>query len=154
MVETTGEMWALYKEPNYVLCITTNGTVKSNGECVMGSGCALEAKTRFPGIARALGTSIKARGNVVCGYLGEFISDINAYKLLFFPVKYNWDESANLNLIRRSALKLKEFAEGWPEKTFILPRPGCGNGGLRWEDVKPLLLDLPDNVQVISREGP
>jgi len=31
-----------------------------------------------------------------------------------------------------------------------LPRPGCGNGHRTWEEVKPLLDGLPDNVWVIT----
>ena len=29
---------------------------------------------------------------------------------------------------------------------------GCGNGQLTWEEVRPLLEGLPDNVLVISKE--
>lgn len=35
--------------------ITTNGTVKGDDACVMGRGCALEAKLAFPGIDHRIG---------------------------------------------------------------------------------------------------
>lgn len=31
-----------------IVCVTTNGIVKSNGELVMGAGCALAFKKQFP----------------------------------------------------------------------------------------------------------
>ena len=35
--------------------------------------------------------------------------------------------------------------------TVVLPRPGCGNGGLRWQDVRPLLgLSLDDRFIVVD----
>lgn len=46
------------------------------------------------------------------------------------------------------------FYLGLPIRTVfaaVLPRPGCGNGRLTWEQVKPVIKFLPDNVWVISR---
>jgi hypothetical protein len=59
-------------------------------------------------------------------------------------------EEADLVLIAASARQLRGLAEDRPEETFVLPRPGCGNGRLDWTVVRPLLLSLPDNVAVIT----
>ena len=153
MKEITGNLWDYYGKPNHVCIVTTNGTVKNNGECVMGRGCAAEAKEKVPGIASCLGAAIRKNGNVFHGYLGAFVGDYNGQKLAFFPVKHNWWEKADLVLIKQSTNSLKTWAEALPEFTFILPRPGCGNGQRTWSEVKPLLEGLPDNVWVISREA-
>lgn len=145
MKEIQGELWDYYGKPDHVVCITTNGTVKANGEAVMGRGCAAEAKERFKGIARELGGLIQSYGNNVMELRKR------EGPLLSFPVKHNWWEEADLKLIERSAGKLWVHADDSPEVNFILPRPGCGNGGLKWEDVKPVIEFLPDNVLVISR---
>lgn len=71
-------------------------------------------------------------------------------KLFTFPVKHVWYEEADPELIRISVGYLKLFALDRPNEVFLLPRPGCGNGKLQWSDVRPLLLDLPDNVQVVT----
>ncbi|HEV2379850.1 MAG TPA: hypothetical protein VG206_08650 [Terriglobia bacterium] len=31
----------------------------------------------------------------------------------------------------------------------LLSRPGCGNGWLRWQEVKPMVMMLSENVWVI-----
>lgn len=143
MREIVGDLWDFYGKSGFIVCITTNGFVKKNGEAVMGRGCAKEAKLRFPGIARLLGESIKKGGN--------HITPLRV-GLLSFPVKKGWWEDADLELIKRSAYELKNLAVVDSITRFILPRPGCGNGNLKWEEVKPLLVDLPDNVWVIRKE--
>lgn len=62
MREAFGDLWDFHAAPNAVACITTNGYVNGRGECVMGRGVARQAKARFPGIAKQLGTLIK--GNI------------------------------------------------------------------------------------------
>lgn len=148
MKEITGELWDYYGKPNHVVCITTNATLKKDKSIVMGRGCALEAKRRDPALPYLLGDQVFRHGNVpvlvtVTGRdLGYFCS---------FPVKHNYWEVADLELIAQSAAHLKAIADKHPEMMFILPRPGCGNGRRTWEEVKPLLASLPDNVWVIRK---
>lgn len=145
MQEVTGNLWTF---PAHIRVITTNGTVKKNGECVMGRGCAAEAKKLFNGISWLIGSMIKEDGNNV--YVFSYPPAI----LATFPVKHNWYEKADLCLIKRSAEQLAKYCENMPKGyKVVLPRPGCGNGGLRWEDVKPILAPiLDDRFHVICFE--
>jgi len=128
MKEVFGDLW----EFDGIIAITTNGFVKRNETCVMGRGCAREAAARFPTLPFELGRKIRSEGNHVF-YFPE-------YGLITFPVKHNWWEAADLGLIERSARELLKIIEVKKIKEAIyLPRPGCGNGRLKWEDVKKLL---------------
>ena len=132
-----GNLWDMY-DKGFAIAITTNGFVKNNGECVMGRGCALEAKTRFPNIASELGALIKANGNCV-----QLIQD----RIYSFPVKHNWWEKAELDLIARSCKELTDLSEG----EVYIPRPGCGNGKLKWESVRPILgAELGERFSIIT----
>lgn len=106
----------------------------------MGRGCALQAKTRYPGVDRYLGMELARVGNHV-----TVLMDAGQWLLLSFPVKHVWSEPADPPLVERSARELVALTdrEGW--KRVVLPRPGCGNGQLRWELVKPLLEGLLDD---------
>lgn len=142
MKEITGDLWS-YRDKGYIV-ITTNGTVKLNGECVMGRGVALQAKNKFSGIAKQLGTLIKVYGNHV--YL---LSTAEGAQLISFPVKHHWAEKADLPLIKRSVQELKTLAKTLdgklaPNLPIYMPRPGCGNGGLTWIEVKPILIKYLD----------
>jgi|KBSMisStandDraft_5_1062788.scaffolds.fasta_scaffold451381_2 hypothetical protein len=125
-------------------CITTNGSLRQDKSAVMGRGCALEAKTKFPHLPTQLGKHLIARGNVI-GFFPE-------YQIITFPVKHNWHEPADLDLIEFSTRQLEAFARVHMAERILLPMPGCGNGRRRWEEVRPLLVDLPDNVVIIAKE--
>lgn len=128
MKEVFGNLW----EFDGIIAITTNGFVKRVGTCVMGRGCAKQATIRFPGLPHKLGTRISAEGNHVF-YFPE-------HRLITFPVKHTWWEVADLGLIERSARELLKLIEVKKIKEAVyLPRPGCGNGRLKWEGVKKLL---------------
>lgn len=134
MFEVKGELWTL---PATHICITTNGFVKKNGEAVMGRGCALEAKTMFSGIEMILARNIQEYGNVVTRLINATESHGH---ILSFPVKHNWWEKADLELIEQSCIQLSEMMNHFagPRDFIAVPRPGCGNGQLEWKDVKPI----------------
>jgi hypothetical protein len=144
MQELDGNLWDFYGLSNqHIACITTNGFVKNNGECVMGRGCAREARDKFPGFAKFLGDTIKQLGNKVHLF--------GTPRLCSFPTKHVWWEKSDLGLIKKSARELANIAQAAPDNIFYLPRPGCGNGQLRWEDVRPVIASiLPDNVVVVN----
>lgn len=132
-----GDLWEV--KADYI-GITTNGTVTKAGNAVMGRGVALQAKRKFPGIEHQLGQAIKLGGNRI--HL--------LYPYMFsFPVKHNWWETADLNLIHKSVEELKELANLVYDKIFAISLVGTGNGGLKPEVVWPLLKELPDNVFVV-----
>lgn len=151
MIEVTGDLWTFRHSKKIVRCITTNGFVKADGRAVMGKGCAWEAAERFPQLPAKVGEHIRKNGNVVGLFplLESFtLSDTT---VLTFPVKHVWWDRADLKLIQQSADALCDIACGVLDTVYILARPGCGNGGLTWEQVKPVIDFLPDNVLVITK---
>lgn len=146
MLEIYGDAWDIYKTGKYkYLAITTNGATRNDGACVMGRGIASEAKERFPKFPYVLGKSIRLNGNIVV----KFENPKKGINLIAFPVKSIWNKPASITLIKRSCLQLMEMLED--DETVLLPRPGCGNGNLNWEDVKKIIEPLlDDRITIVS----
>jgi len=168
MLEVQADLW---DEVADAKCITTNGFVKANGELVMGAGVAGQAQARYPLFPKVAGQAVKENGNIVMPFRRDEITgklyqwndsmikgkepDNNEW-FITFPVKHVWYDDADLELIERSAHQLMELVDHgafqpiW--KKVLLPRPGCGNGRLKWEDVKPVIEPiLDDRIVVISK---
>lgn len=140
MKQVFGDAFKLRQKLNCSLAITTNGKVKANGECVMGRGIALQIKQKIPTFPGILGRKITQGGNHV--YRFPFKSKSTS-ALYSFPVKHSWEQPADIELIKRSAKELMD-ALG-PDEIVILPRPGCGNGRLKWQNVEPVISPLLDD---------
>jgi hypothetical protein len=138
MLEATGNLWTY---PADLRVITTNGFVKRSGEAVMGRGCALEATQRYPGIARHLGDNLRVHGNHVFLLAGGTPDR----DLASMPVKHAWMEPADLALIIRSADELAALVTECGYQRIVLPRPGCGNGRLHWDDVRQHIAPILDD---------
>lgn len=132
MIEVTGDMFEDYLDPGVWYVITTNGYVKNNGEAVMGAGTALVAANLHRNLPALLGDLLLSHGNRP--YLLP-------YGFVSLPVKHHWKEKADDELIARSLSAFRrlynEYAK--PDTQVYLPRPGCGNGGLSWYHVRPLV---------------
>lgn len=133
MIEKACDLWI---EPAEYRCILTSAAV-AGGEAVLETPSARTAATRFAGLALDLGRLITARGNHV---------HVLRPGLCSFPIKqYQW-AGPSLQIIERSA---RELAEIVGTAKTLLPRPGCGDGELKWEDVAKALAFLPDNVIIV-----
>ena len=155
----------LFAQKADAICITTNGFVKSNGECVMGKGCAQKATQLWPSIAARLGGLLKEHGNRVM-----VVGKTDCYAIVSFPVKPvketfdgdnavrhmasrfqkgdavpGWACKARTSIIQESARQLVEIADkrGWTN--VVIPRPGCGAGELSWSEVEPMLQAILDD---------
>lgn len=156
MREATGNIWH-YIPVADAICITTNGTVTKEGHAVMGRGVALQAKKRWPRAEKKLGRLIRRNGNVVqklIRFRKVWDERTHFWTLVSFPVKHGWWEEAELSLIRSSASALMEMVEREQWTRVFIPRPGCGNGKLRWSVVKPIVEDIFDGrITVVYEEG-
>jgi len=141
MLETKGNLWEYFGTA--IVAVTTNGLVAKSGKAVLGNGCAREAGERVPGLATRLGTVLSDGGNHV-QYLGDGIVN--------FPVEHSPYENPDLRLIERSTKELVALTEAKGWKKVVVPRPGCGGGGLSWQEVKPVLEKyLDDRFLVITQ---
>lgn len=142
MLEALGDIWE-YSDAS-VIVITTNGSLTRDGRAIFGHGVARQAALRFPDLAGNLGRLLAERGNHVfdlgCG-------------LVSFPVEETPWSLPDLRIIARSAQELRQLADdsGWQQ--ILVPRPGCGGGGLAWEAIKPLLEpSFDDRFVVITHQ--
>jgi len=144
----------------HAICIPTNGNVRAH-RAVMGAGVAKEAATRFPLLPAVLGPLIEKHGNHVhlltrydsyaCIVLEK---DFIPFHVVAFPTKSSWKRPASLDLIRRSAEELRAlFTPEDLNRPIVLPRVGCGLGGLAWDTVRPILQEtLPGERYVVLHE--
>jgi hypothetical protein len=139
MLETVGDIWE-HADLGGIIVITTNGSLTRDGRAVFGRGVARQAALRFPGIAEKLGGLLAEQGSHVfdlgCG-------------MVSFPVEETAWSQPDLRIIARSAEELRQLADrsGW--QRVVVPRPGCGGGGLAWRDVEPLLAPWFDERFVV-----
>lgn len=130
MLEVAGDIWD-YVGRGIIIAITTNGSLTRDGRAVIGRGISKQASLRYPGLAVKLGKLLLEQGNHVfdlgCGVVS-------------FPVEETAWAQPDLRLIARSAAELRTLLDhsGW--ERIVVPRPGCGGGGLAWKDVQPLLI--------------
>jgi hypothetical protein len=90
----------------------------------------LQAKKKYKSLPYYLGLSIKKFGNLpYCN---------SEFHIITCPVKYNWWEKANLELITFSISLIAKLTSLSNDK-IVLPKVGCGNGKLDWKDVEPIL---------------
>lgn len=148
MKEVRGNIWDFYNKGHWIV-ITTNGTVKATGEAIMGKGVALQAKRRFPRLPKELGARLKGCAMPYGKFSrGNDMKIFYQYNIITFPVKHQWFQEADLALIEESCRQLQVGCHGNIDTKYMV-RPGCGNGGLDWKDVKPILEKYLDDRFVV-----
>ena len=122
---------------------------------VMGKGVALKFKERFPDMFEDYARRCERKA-VKLGepYLYE---DKSGIKILNFPTKDHWRSASRLSDIESGLTFLAAHYERWGIKSMAMPPLGCGNGGLSWSEVGPLiyqkLKSLPIDIDVFAPYG-
>jgi O-acetyl-ADP-ribose deacetylase (regulator of RNase III) len=122
-------------------------TVVNTVNCVgvMGKGLAAALKARHPTMFDAY-KAICDRGALTPGKLWLW-KGLDQW-VLNFPTKNHWRGPSRLEWVESGLEKfVAEYANrGITEISF--PRLGCGNGGLDWDDVKPLMEKYLSNLTI------
>lgn len=109
-----------------------------NCEGYMGKGIAYQFKLRFPENNRDYVDACKS-GRLRIGTIHTFKE---ASKIIInFPTKNKWREKSRIEYIHSG---MKEVLRTIPElgiKSIAIPPLGCGNGGLQWAEVKPIIVE-------------
>ena len=134
MKEQTCNLWTTRADYR---CIPTTGATNPDGTAMLSSGIAAEAARQFNGLDVDLGRLLTSSGNHVHRLRPGLLS---------FPVQQFAWAKPNLQIIGRSARELMAIVG---DSLTLLPRPGCDEGGLPWEEVAKVLADLPDNIIVV-----
>lgn len=107
---------------------------------VMGKGIALQFKNAFPENFKAYSDAVKL-GNVQLGkVLIVPVNPIGSLRYVInFPTKGNWRYPSQLGWIESGLQDLRKQIVDYKIRSVALPPLGCGNGGLDWDHVKPLI---------------
>lgn len=122
---------------------------------VMGKGIALEFKKRYPLMFDEY-RQLCAIGDIKPGqpYL---YTDMEGNSILQFPTKDHWRSPSQLKYIVDGLDWFRDHYAEYGISSIAFPPLGCGNGGLSWEIVGPImyekLKDLPIDVTIFAPYG-
>lgn len=146
------DVWDYATDRNAICILTNDYIIKSIDDSdrnIMGAGIAREALNRNPGLDETCADCIM-KDKLELGHDSR-----TKATLLRFPTKIEPWYDSSLGVIENSLKKLVNYMNENPGKEILLPRPGCGCGGLDWErEVKPLCekyLDKFDNVIITNK---
>lgn len=115
---------------------------------VMGKGIALQFKRAYPENFTAYSQACEA-GNFDVGQILVFETGwmANPKYILNFPTRRHWRAKSKIDDIRIGLERLRSIIGELQLRSIAVPPLGCGNGGLEWSLVEPLineyLGDLP-----------
>lgn len=134
-----------------MLTYTTGNLLAANTEAlvntvntvgVMGKGIALQFKERFPENYKLYKIAAEA-GELQTGKM--FVVPTHRMDgvkwIINFPTKKHWRSPSKREYIEQGLDDLVIAIKKHKIKSIALPPLGCGNGGLNWADVKPLIAE-------------
>lgn len=107
---------------------------------VMGKGIALQFRNKWPENNRAYEMACKAK-EVRLGRMFVFDSGglVKPNYIINFPTKDHWRGKSSLVSIRDGLNDLVAQVIRLRIRSIAVPPLGCGNGGLEWSEVRPLI---------------
>ncbi len=132
---------------------TVVNTVNTVG--VMGKGLAAAFKERYPSMFNEYKALCK-NGELKPGT--SWLWKGNGQWVLNFATKKHWRNPSKLDYVRHGLMEFRAKYTDWGIREIAFPRLGCGNGGLDWDVVRPMMLEhlcnLPITVYIHDFEKP
>lgn len=161
MNETTFVTFA-FKRKNVMITYLKGNLLEANTEAlvntvntvgVMGKGIALQFKERFPHNNQVYIKACKEGSLTIGTLLIVKESILDGEKIIInFPTKKDWKHRSSYSYVESGLQALKAELEKNEIKSIAIPPLGCGNGGLDWAKVKPImetyLKDLKLDIQI------
>ncbi|MFI5125019.1 MAG: macro domain-containing protein [Chitinophagales bacterium] len=142
-----------YKHSNLLLSNAEALVNTVNTVGIMGKGIALQFKESFPLNFKLYQKACKA-GEVQIGSM--FVTETGRFTgpkyIINFPTKTDWRSNTRIEYIEEGLNDLIKVIQEKHIQSIAIPPLGCGNGGLDWKDVKPLierkLMPLSEQIQI------
>ena len=116
---------------------------------VMGQGIALQFKDEFPHNFKVYADAC-GKGEL---YPGKLLI-VNDYSLRYgektiinFPTKVHWRNPSKYEYIEEGLVALRKYLKDEKVESISIPPLGCGNGGLDWTIVKPMIASALEGLE-------
>lgn len=113
---------------------------------VMGKGIAQEFKKRFPEMFEMYKHECDAK--VLVPGKPSLYKNLFGSWILNFPTKRHWKSPTLVKDIENGLDYFNDHYKEWGVKAVAFPPLGCGNGGLKWTDVGPLMYEKLKDVDI------
>lgn len=126
---------------------TTGDILKSEAECLintvncegyMGKGIAYQFKQTFPVNFHAY--NLFCKNHLLKPGSLHYTREQNKL-IINFPTKNKWREKSKIEYIKDGLDELVKLIKELDISSIAIPPLGCGNGGLNWNDVRPIILN-------------
>ncbi|MHB8296425.1 MAG: type II toxin-antitoxin system antitoxin DNA ADP-ribosyl glycohydrolase DarG [Acidimicrobiales bacterium] len=118
---------------------------------VMGKGIALQFRRAYPAMFDAYAKAAKA-GDIRLGRMNVWTNEAltGPRYIINFPTKRHWKARSELGDIEAGLVDLVRVVRSMGIKSIAVPPLGCGNGGLEWAQVQPLIARAFANLPEID----
>jgi len=113
---------------------------------VMGKGIALAFKKAFPENFKIYKNDCDNNNFKIGDILVTQTGQLTPKYILNFPTKEHWRGRSKIQYIEIGMKKFVNVLEEYEIKSVAIPPLGCGNGGLNWDEVKPIILKAIDHL--------
>ncbi|MEQ9220241.1 MAG: macro domain-containing protein [Cyclobacteriaceae bacterium] len=118
---------------------------------VMGKGIALQFKNRYPENYKIYRDACKSgtfhTGEILAVKDGNLM---NQKWILNFPTKAHWKGNSRYEYISSGLKALRQTLQEKNIKSVAIPPLGCGNGGLEWSKVKPMIRQSLEDLDITA----
>lgn len=122
---------------------------------VMGKGIALDFKKKYPDMFKEYVQKCEAK-DITPG-IPYLYTDLYNTSIINFPTKDHWRSPSKLSYIISGLNWFRDNYESLGITSIAFPPLGCGNGGLSWSIVGPvmysMLHDLPIEIEIYAPYG-